>query len=135
MRKIIILLGAISISLFAGADWKVSENNEEIKIEKNGYLGSLSSGNASPKVIKEITMGNRLIVLVHNSTSGTSVMLREIQGVIFDKKTKKYLGTYPFQYQPETQGSEVGDVYQPTWTVEDNKVRINDKDLGVNILL
>lgn len=121
--------------MFAGADWKVSEDNDNIRIEKNGYIGNLSLGNARPKVIKEITMGSRLIVLVHNSTSGTSVMLREIQGVIFDKKTKKFLGTYPFQYQPETQGSEIKDVYQPTWIVEDEKIRIQDKDLGINILL
>jgi hypothetical protein len=114
------------------SDWKVEKVEPGIYELSNGsYKARLDKTNVLPKVKDVKEYGKLKVVLYHAFTSGTSFMVDEIYGAVFDSKSKKLLGLYPHNYESLSEKYQSEDMEQPKWLEKDGELIIVDQELGL----
>lgn len=130
--KFVFLL-ALCFSLHAGTlSWYIDKEKEHYLIKaKGGKLTyKLYDINVVPQIIETKKYGKRFEAIIYYSNSvGTSVMIDEYHGALFDHKNKKFLGTFPYIYKAVNPVDKVD--IQPTWRFDGKKLSIVEEELGL----
>ena len=122
---------------FAESNWtfkKVADDDDFVL--SNGVMKTvIGRTNVIPTVLEVKKHGNLEIVIFHKFTSGTSLMLVENYGAIFNTKTKKFIDDHPYSYIILSEVKDPSIVAQPQWTFESDSVsiKLDTIDLDVTI--
>ncbi|NQZ01502.1 MAG: hypothetical protein HRT45_12635 [Bdellovibrionales bacterium] len=133
--KLILIFGLTLGHAVANAgDWVLQQSGDGYQISsKQPGVESTQEVERSSFAVKllpskNVTEGDFEVVVFYHSTSGTSFMIRNIRGAVFDKKNNKFLGVSPFEYQTDDD-----EFPQPDWAYsEDGKsLRVTDPESGL----
>ena len=122
-----------SVSFGDLADWKLEANKDEehFLVYKNQRF-QIESTMVVPKVKRVEKFGERIeVVIIYANAYGTSRVVVQFNGIVFDKKTNKFLGEFPFEYKDME-----GKVYpktQPEWSLLNGKLVIKEKRSATNV--
>jgi hypothetical protein len=116
------------------SDWKIEEqksNGEHFLVIKNQRF-NIDATPVKPAIKRVEKFGDRIeVVVIYANAYGTSKIVEQFNGIVFDKKTNKFLGEFPFEYKDME-----GKVYpktQPEWNLLNGKLVIKEKRSATNV--
>jgi len=112
-KLVFMITGLLALNCFA--DWTITPEEQEFKIQNGVYKATIERGNASPKYIKTIEFGELVVHVFLVDVYGTMMMIEEHGGLVFSKEGK-YLGQHPYHYKIVSEGFTPKDIDQPLWT-------------------
>lgn len=131
MRFLLLLF--FSFSTIAGVgNWSIEEKANRFFIKSDKATYAIDRINVKPRITDTKNFGSRFEVVVYFSGSyGTTVMINEFSGLIYDKQKNKFLGSFPYKYEPMNPNDDAGT--QPEWKFDGDVLSIKDKELGIDV--
>ncbi len=138
MKKLLILIAitfsSTLLAQMATTDWKVAEQDgvfEAQLIGSEDIKTELTVMSGEPKVLKIEKLSQDVIaVIYHAGVSGTSVLVESSYALLYNTKSKKFLGDFPLEYKVSGDAPYTFD--QPVWKVEGNSLRIIDENSDID---
>lgn len=140
MKKFIYFLSLffLSISLSSAnnfGDWDIAKDEGTgdfsiVSKKEKSYIYKIPGSLVDPKILEIREYGERYEVVVYFAAShGTRIIVNQYDGAIFDKKEKKFLGHYPFEYRSSHKPSVKK---QPFWLIKNDMLYVKDVISGTN---
>lgn len=137
MKSILILAILISANIMAQVspkDWQVSreESSYLLKLKSDAQVTSeLTVMSGEPKILSVKKYGKEVVAIVYDAgVAGTSVLVQNTYALLYNTKSKKFLGDFPLEYKLNSGAPYTFD--QPVWKVEENSLRIIDENSNID---
>ena len=139
--NLIFIISFISLNIFANnivqQNWKVLIFNDDYYIQNNidpEIRQKLISSGGEPKVLNYINNKdpNISIIIYYSGSAGTSTIIGITRALIYNKKSGKFLGDFPYSYViegPEFKKNQK--ITQPKWTFKPGIINIKDKSIDL----
>ena len=117
--------------LFNG--WKIIESKEgDFSLKKDTLTFALDKGNVVAKIEKVKKFKNLSIIIYHQGTNGTSLILETYNAVVFDRDSNKFLGEFPYKHLPISKYEKGTLPKWPKWSYLKDRLRIVDGELEID---
>ena len=127
------LLHAESSQFEELSNWSIKRENNSYFLMNGDLKAKFSVNNVRPKVEKVEKLGESHVVVHYlAAVNGTSMMVNQTDGAIFDIKNKKFLGSYPRSYEIVSSRYPGAKIKQPVWENKEGKLFISEKEMGLN---
>lgn len=137
MKSILILAILVSANIMAQVspkDWQVSreESSYLLKLKSDAQVTSeLTVMSGEPKILSVKKYGKEVVAIVYDAgVAGTSVLVQNTYALLYNTKSKKFLGDFPLEYKVNSGAPYTFD--QPVWKVEENSLRIIDENSNID---
>lgn len=128
MKKILFLAFLfLPLILFGKDSWSVTKKGNNFFLVGSKIKLPLQCLGGSVSFIKSKDIPNNSshkLLIYDSGSSGTKYLIYEKRAIIFNIKTKKSIGDYPWEYKSD-QGYNVDKVI---WSYKKNKISIQDKE-------
>lgn len=138
MKKITFIL---FLTLFSSAyaqyapkDWQVREIDGSFELalkSAQGISSEMTVMAGEPKLLSVKKYGSDVVAIVYSAgQSGTTVLVESLYALLYNTKSKKFLGDFPVEYKVSSGAPYTFD--QPVWKIEGNSLRIIDENSNID---
>lgn len=133
MFKLILLITLFTFSTQASdfGNWEISKDGSDFTLSNGKAQAKLPMTNTVPSIVHLEKYGDLTVVHYLASTSGTSLIIEEYYGAVFNRDNK-FLGTYPIRYESLSESLNSDAIDQPKWFVSKEELNIVYKELDIN---
>jgi hypothetical protein len=130
MKKL--LIGLLFITSLTSYGWEIVYEDDIFILKQKDIQIEVESSGGMPKFLREVKLSSDVSYFVYYSgTAGTSKPVSIDRAVIYNLKTRKTLGDFPYRYRSSSK------LEQPKWLYngDEKTLKVVDSESSINKLI
>lgn len=139
MKKLLlVVLVLVSVSGFTSVnDWKIIGSDGDFWLQHTKdktVKNPITKRTGKSSVLETKDVGpHHEIIIYYTGMAGTFKLVDIYYAQIFNKKTKKFLGDYPWEYKGQNNTNL--NVHQPKWEIGKDSISISDEQTALKTVV